>query len=586
MSSLGRESWQQGLWSLWLLCLLGSALGALLWLAVPDGTFRSAPAGVNLHLFQVQDPFWLGIACLAVLVLPLTIGRRQLEPPDLLARLTSLRRRPVAMITLATVLITGAGVDLVYHGYALSFDEFLTRFQAETFLGGHLLAPLKPEWAAMADALQPIFMRYDLQNGLWGPAYRPMAAAVIALFELVHLGKYANVILAAGCLPLLAALARRLWPAERGAPAFAVFLLATSPQFLITAMTPYAMTAHLFFSLLWLVCFLRGGVGGHMGAALTGFIAVGLHQVHIHPVFVLPFMLSLLTDRRWKLASAYALWYAAVLLFWIFWRDIATLAVAMDDGMRASEGNRFVGRIASLLQNHSRADLAYWLANVFRFFAWQNLILVPLLYVALRHWRQAPRPVRLLGWSIALSLLPYLLFMPSQGHGWGYRYLHPQLGSFALIAVYGWLKLKESLDEDALGRARRVLLALAALGVFVGLPLRAAQVERFVAPFAASSDYVAAREHDVVLVDGLDIWFGIDLVRNDPFLERNPKVLEVHLLSDGQLERLCRRHRVALVDFETVRRFGMTIMPRPPDERAVARRALGDRLRDHGCLPS
>jgi len=115
--------------------------------------------------------------------------------------------------------------------------------------------------------------------------------------------------------------------------------------------------------------------------------------------------------------------------------------------------------------------------------------------------------------------------------------------------------------------------------------LRAVQVERFVAPFATSSAYIAALPNDVVLVDGLDTWFGIDLVRNDPFLERGPKVLEANRLTDAALDRLCRR-RVALVDFETLQRFGMTVMPRSPGVREAARRELRRTLQQHGCLPS
>jgi len=582
--STGSVSFQGGIRCLRLLFLLGFFFALSLTLFTSAESLQSASERVALYLFTRQDTLWLGLGCVTIMVLLTTVGRRNFGISAWFLCLPSLPRL-VAVMTLATLLVTATGVHVVYHDYALSLDEFLARFQAQTWLGGHVLAPLKAEWADMAPALQPTFMRYDLAHGIWGPAYRPMAAALIALFELVHLGKYSNAILAAGCLPVLAALARRLWPAEGQAPALAVFLLASAPQFLITASTPYAMTAHLFFSLLWLWFFLRGGVGGHIGAALTGLVAVGLHQINVHPFFVLPFLLSLLSDRRLRLAAAYALWYAAVLVFWVLWRDIVTIIIATNEVTSAAEGQAFLKQITFLLERHSTSDLAYWLANLFRFFAWQNLILSPLLFVALMHWRQAPRPVRLLAWGIALSLLPYLLLMPSQGHGWGYRYLHPHLGSFALIAVYGWLQLKASLEAEALERARRLLFMLAAVSVLIGLPLRAVQVERFVAPFATSSAYIAALPNDVVLVDGLDTWFGIDLVRNDPFLERGPKVLEANRLTDAALDRLCRR-RVALVDFETLQRFGMTVMPRSPGVREAARRELRRTLQQHGCLPS
>ena len=71
----------------------------------------------------------------------------------------------------------------------------------------------------------------------------------------------------------------------------AAVLLATSSQFLLTAMTPYSMTAHLALNLAWLWLFLRGGVVGHSLAIAVGALACGLHQLVFHPLFVAPFAL-------------------------------------------------------------------------------------------------------------------------------------------------------------------------------------------------------------------------------------------------------------------------------------------------------
>lgn len=571
---------------LWILCLLGLGFGLLLLFAVPTAILQGAPAKVTLYLFRTHDTLWLALSTVAIPVLAYGLGRRSLGSDRLIGMLETCKR-PVTLMFLAVLTIGALGVPLVYHGYALSLDEFLARFQAETISGGHLLAPLDADWAQMAPALQPLFMSYDLANGFWTPGYRPVSAALIALFELVHLGQFTAVVLAAACLPLLAGLARRLWPAEAAAPALAVFLLAASPQFLVTAMTPYAMTAHLFFSLLWLRCHLRGGRIGHAGAALTGFFAVGLHQLHVHPFFILPFMVSLLPQRRFRLALFYALWYAAVLWFWISWQKLAATILYGAGGESELPAVAFLmEQIALTLSYHSLVDVSHWLANLFRFLSWQNLLLVPLLYIAFRHWRGAPWLVRMLGWSVFVSLVPYLLFMPWHGHGWGYRYLHPLLGNLALLAVYGWLCLKASLRGRALPATKRLLVGLAVAGLVFGLPLRLHQVERFVAPFAAASAYIAALDEDVVLVDGTDTWFAVDLVRNDPFLRQRPKVLEANSLTDRQLRRLCAGYRPRLIDHETFRHFAMTRMPRTAEARRAARRALEDRLVKSGCARS
>ena len=81
-----------------------------------------------------------------------------------------------------------------------------------------------------------------------------------------------------------------------------VILLASSAQFLIAAMTPYAVTTHLCLNLVWLWLFLRDRWWGHLAAVLVAFVASGLHQVAFHPLFAAPFVFSLLFTRRWSLS--------------------------------------------------------------------------------------------------------------------------------------------------------------------------------------------------------------------------------------------------------------------------------------------
>ena len=108
-----------------------------------------------------------------------------------------------------------------------------------------------------------------------------------------------------------------------------VILLVCSSQFLITAMTPYAMTAHLALNMIWLWLFLRDTRGAHALAAGVAFVACGLHQVVFHPLFAAPFILSLLRARRWKLAGDYGAADARrhVGLFRIFYWSLVLRAV-------------------------------------------------------------------------------------------------------------------------------------------------------------------------------------------------------------------------------------------------------------------
>jgi hypothetical protein len=75
-----------------------------------------------------------------------------------------------------------------------------------------------------------------------------------------------------------------------------------------------------------------------------------------------------------------------------------------------------------------------------------------------------------------------------------------------------------------------VLLASFALAVVVQVPWRMWQGERFVRPYAAAYRHVAGKQADAVLIHGDSIWYGRDLIRNDPYLAR-PVVLASKLLT-------------------------------------------------------
>ena len=125
--------------------------------------------------------------------------------------------------------------------------------------------------------------------------------------------------MAAIALTTLFAIARQLWPDRPDAAVVSVILLASSAQFLIAAMTPYAMNAHLCLNLVWLWLFLRDRWWGHLAAVPVAFVASGLHQVAFHPLFAAPFVFSLLLTGRRSLAVYYGGVYASIILFWIFY---------------------------------------------------------------------------------------------------------------------------------------------------------------------------------------------------------------------------------------------------------------------------
>lgn len=457
------------------------------------------------------------------------------------------------------------GTKFVYHEFTMSLDETLLRFQAAAFSQGYAIAPVEAQWQPFIKSMQPLFVSALNDGEYWFPLYRPVSAAIVSFFGLFGLSAYTNAFLAVGSALLLARITRNLWPDKSYAPALSIFFLVTSGQFLFTAMSMFAMTSHLFFNLLWLCLFMGGRRRDHLAAALVGFLAIGLHQVIVHPFFVLPFMIDLLWRRRFGIVALYTVTYAFAAAVWINWTSVAVLVQGISltqhaalSGLAAEQSAGILRAVERMLQDrYFIADLYFWASNFVRLVTWQNLATVFLALAAVACWRDAPRLLRLLGFSIVTSLIPYILLLSGQGHGWGYRYLHVHLGSFALLAVFGWYQLRSRLDPAVWPRWRRALIGLAVFSVMVGLPLRAYQVDTFLTPFVRSLDFLANRQEEVILVDRYRIWYGTDLVRNDPLLRNSPKILDPYSLSEEDLSRICSEYSVLYVDDELLGPFGM-----------------------------
>ncbi|MFP4005057.1 MAG: hypothetical protein ACLFV8_14880 [Alphaproteobacteria bacterium] len=491
-------------------------------------------------------------------------------------------RNRALLAACAFVLLTAApGAVFLMRGFPLSLDEFSTWFQARIFLNGHVLAPIEAEWREYADALQPSFIA-TIGPDLWGAVYRPLNALLLAAFEGAGAGLVMNAVFAAVCVWLTAVIARQLWPQDRSAPVIAAALLALSPQFLVTAMTPYAMTGHLLFTLVWLHLFLRDRTWAYAAAMTVGVVAMGLHQMHIHLLIAFPFVVWLAWRRRWA-AAAFGAVYGAAFLFWSDWWAVARMLEGA--GMPAAQGAAKVAGVAGgLLEREYLLDVIVWPLNFARFLSWQTLALVPLLVMAWSLRRHAPAPVRVLFWSVLCLFAVHVVLMPAQGHGWGYRYLHPVLGHLSLLAVFGWRAFREQAAEGTVRRSGRALTILGVLTVAVMLPLRFWQVADMVWPVERSVRFLQSADAGVVLVDADGIHIGQDLVRNDPFLANTPKLMHAGRLSAAQLEVLCGRYRVQVADYSDLARFGMPELPESIGNRDGREEELLARLGQAGCL--
>ncbi|MEW6440398.1 MAG: hypothetical protein AB1640_05615 [bacterium] len=426
----------------------------------------------------------------------------------------------MSAICLAVVLCAWLGDFLVLHGFPLSNDEFLPRFQAEIFAAGEITAHLPPALREFGKALTPIFAAFNPEEGSWISTYLPIHAALQTVFFTLGFASLTSPVLAGLSLVLIAAVARRLWPEEYLAPVIAVVLLASSTQFLVTSMTSYAYPAHLCFNLAWLYCYCRRDLLGYLVAPWIGLLALGLHNPFVHALFVAPFLLALVWQRNWLLTLYFGVVYAAGCIVWFLWWTRLVF-------LQGSDMNAF--------QLPGGYQLLIQPMNLSMLFSWQSLALTVPAFLALLSWRRLTPLLKALAWGCLFTFAFFFFFRWDQILGWGYRFFYGVLGNLVLVAVAGWFYLRESIG---LRKAWGFFVLATALAVLVQFPLRCLQVESFIRPFARSAQYIRSLPYPYVVIDPSQAWLSQLLVRNDPFLRNHPKVLSAQYLTPEELAKL------------------------------------------------
>lgn len=413
----------------------------------------------------------------------------------------------------------------IHHSFDLSLDEFMPTFQAKIFLSGQLLAPLDADALAVSNELQPFFTYVSPEHGLWSSHYRPVHAMLIALFSKVLLADLLNPVMAVLSVWAIADIARRVFPDHPEAPMMAALLLVVSPQFLATAGTGFSFSSHLAFNLIWLALFLRATIGGHIIAALIGFFAVGLHQVHVHPLFVAPFLLALLLGRfgtRGGLVP-YIVSYGLALPIWMAWPEISIWLQTGDKSilpmslMEVEYIRDYLQYTDKVARSEDNFTLLFLATNIFRFLLWVSPALLVLMFVGLSRIKDMALVPLLAGLGFALMVLATQVLMPNQMQGWGSRYYHPVLGNFVLFGLGGYFVAR--------GEAKQLKHLIGVLAVISGvvlLPIRAVQVETKMGPRAATQQALENIDADVVFIQSSPLWFSADFIRNDPYLGNRP----------------------------------------------------------------
>ena len=527
--------------------------------------------------FETDLP-WLAVFGVGLSLAAFTPGVRW---ADALINTASRRIGTTTFAVAVGVCVIGlVGTFAVFHGYALSRDEAMAQFDETIISHGRLIWPVPAQWRSYVGALEPAFLLPVRDNIGWISSYLPINAAIRAAFGAIASPVLAGPALAALSIFALSGIGRRLWPGRPDAIVVSILMLATSSQCLMVSMTTYAMTAHLALNMLWLWLFLRDDTPSHGGAVLVGALATGLHQLVFHPLFVMPFVLSLWATRRFRLAAFYTASYSLIAIFWIAYWQIMLHANDME-GASTTAASAFAGKVWDLIRAFNAGDIQIIVGNLVRFVTWQNPILVPLVIVATVHMRTMPRTLVLAAWGIVATAVVIFAVLPYQGYGWGYRYFHGILGSFALLAGQGWIALTANGSEKTRRTLASNVIFAGAFAIMILFPTRAFQTEAFVAPFARAYDLIRHADSDVVFVDADAIPYATDLVRNDPLLTNTPLVFDLWSLDEARVLALCATHDISVFDQTNRYRpvFSDPVRPVPRAERSTSRDDGATRLR-------
>lgn len=412
-------------------------------------------------------------------------------------------------------------------------------FDAKIFESGHLIAQIPATWQSEAASLNLEFMLPIEPPVAWVSAYLPMNAAIRALFGAVAFPQLTGPVLAAASILLLWSITRRIWPTDRAAGLVAVLMLVGSGQFILSGMSAYAMSAHLFFNLVWLRLFIARKTYADLLALVIGFVATGLHQPLFHPLFVAPFFLMLLQKREWARLGVLVSGYIAIATFWYLWPQMM-LALALGPVPGATPDDvGYLKRLAEVF-HFDWSNLALLALNLVSFFTWQHLLLVPLLIVGIRAARSDPLMVAL-ATGLTLPFVVMTVILPYQGFGFGYRYAHGVLGNVALLAGYAWHCL-----EDRREHYMPLLRWASVASLALIQPLQMWSSYSALHPFAQADRRITRSGADYMILEPGNGSYVENLAFNYPDLSNRPiRVMADRVVNpEGLARRLCKDRKI------------------------------------------
>lgn len=514
----------------WLLawCALGTAL--VQW-AIWQGLGKSDDfSPIFRFLLKAYDSH--GNAVLAGAVLAAFLLRRR---PEALALIRVAAERPWALAAAAFPLLC-LGALFVYEARPVAMDEYAPLFQAQALAAGRLSGALPPE---LLDGLIPRFFQtyffaVSRATGEVSTAYWPGFSLLLAPFAWLGIPWAANPAIGALTIPAVHRLTERATGSSLAA-GWAVAFTVASPVFVLSAISYYALAAHLLCNVLYALLLVRPTVGRALIAGFIGSLALVLSNPVPHLLFGAVFVAWLLLrgGSLPVLAALMAGYLPLVALIGAGWHmHLADLAAASTTDSAAAKPpsaaarsvvDAALGAIAGFMKAPDLRVLDARLAGASKMWTWAAGGLLVLAALGSAQARRSTA-LKLLGLAFLTTFFGYFLVPFDQGHGWGYRYIH---SAWFVLPVFAAAHLATG-ETDARAELRSMAAWSAALSLAAAGALRLAQVDAFVEGHLSQVPPLtwraSAERPEVVFVDIGTGFYTRDLVQNDPFL-RSPRIV-------------------------------------------------------------
>lgn len=430
------------------------------------------------------------------------------------------------------------GTFYVYGNFPLCMDEFWLHRQAEAFAQGMIKIPV-PESLQDKSLAVTAHMRLLGENGEWYTSpYLPVYSSLLAPFKLIQAGWLLNPLLTGLTVWLTYRVARLIWPESGECQLAAVLSTGFSAQFLITGMSLYSMPAYPALHLVWLWLFYREK---YYVLPWLGLLIMGVHQPVVHALFIWPFVLRLVWNRSWIPFFYQVVIYLGGCFLWWSWMKF----VRPGEPMGGSPDQVF---------HFFPIMLPAQVMAVTKLLGWNLLLIVPMFMIALFQLKRLSPMLRDLAYGIVSVFIVYCFFRYTQGHGWGGRYFHPNFPALIFVAIGGWKLLFDRIGAKPAWNLMAFSLIIA---VLVQLPGRSWQVRDFSGHWQRAVEKIARQDAEVVILDTTRIFYGLDLVRNDLFLDNVPLVFYRRYLTMDQIDKLKEAHDVKELQYQDFESLGL-----------------------------